>query len=60
MGNNFSSSPARMSLSGPNLLTILSQDNIIGVILLNHLGDPSGKGNPFSNQDGFLSWKERR
>jgi hypothetical protein len=58
MGNNFSSSPGRISLAGPNLLTILSQNNIIGVIRLNHFGDPPGKENPFSNQDGFISWKE--
>jgi hypothetical protein len=60
MGNNFSSSPTRISLSGLNLLTILSQGNIMGVILLNHFGDPPGKENPFSNQDGLISWKEGR
>jgi len=59
MGKGFSF-PAKTSLCGLNVLTILSLSNIIGLILFNGFGDPTEKGNPFSNQDGHFSRKEGR
>jgi len=55
MGKELSSSAARISLSGPDFLTILSQDNIIEQTMPNNSGNPAGEQNPFLNQHSLIS-----